>query len=196
MREAAAQSAVCLGPLRERLVGLLSRRGWLRYGGLQGASSCLLVLWPGICSTIVSFRYHFILGVSRFLTVCETDSILFSAKSQERGKLAILKPRLLAHSSLASSFPLRILLSDVPLSPSIRKLYSFSFLDFPKLFLPEALSELLFLFSANSEIRLTAHPALLLPLSATALLILKKHDLPVFSYWFAIKAKFIGADSK
>lgn len=33
-----------------------------------------VVLWPGICSTIVSFRYHFILGVSRFLTVCETTS--------------------------------------------------------------------------------------------------------------------------
>lgn len=32
-----------------------------------------VVLWPGICSTIVSFRYHFILGVSRFLTVCETS---------------------------------------------------------------------------------------------------------------------------
>lgn len=35
-----------------------------------------VVLWPGICSTIVSFRYHFILGVSRFLTVCETSSSL------------------------------------------------------------------------------------------------------------------------
>lgn len=34
-----------------------------------------VVLWPGICSTIVSFRYHFILGVSRFLTVCETSSL-------------------------------------------------------------------------------------------------------------------------
>lgn len=39
-----------------------------------------VVLWPGICSTIVSFRYHFILGVSRFLTVCETSrpSLLLS----------------------------------------------------------------------------------------------------------------------
>jgi len=34
-----------------------------------------VVLWPGICSTIVSFRYHFILGVSRFLTVCETSPL-------------------------------------------------------------------------------------------------------------------------
>lgn len=35
----------------------------------------MVVLWPGICSTIVSFRYHFILGVSRFLTVCETSPL-------------------------------------------------------------------------------------------------------------------------
>lgn len=41
---------------------------------IGGGKEEAVVLWPGICSTIVSFRYHFILGVSRFLTVCETTT--------------------------------------------------------------------------------------------------------------------------
>lgn len=61
-------------PIR-RNASWLALRGWIESAIGNGKEEAV-VLWPGICSTIASFRYHFILGVSRFLTVCETSSSL------------------------------------------------------------------------------------------------------------------------
>ena len=88
---------------------------------IGGGKEEAVVLWPGICSTIVSFRYHFILGVSCFLTVCETSpafssfvpfSLGCSRKRRARRTCLPIRLSALRLSSFRSSSSLGVLDSE------------------------------------------------------------------------------------